>query len=111
MHELFLVHQAAIFAFFDPPGGCALLWPESSSSVSGLTSSSFARSCLAAAPQHSIGINLTVQCPKSMVGRVIGKGGETIKGLQRKYHTSIQVGSQVRITNRGGGPGWTGQWW
>lgn len=33
-----------------------------------------------------------------MVGRVIGKGGETIKGLQRKYHTSIQVGSQVRIT-------------
>jgi hypothetical protein len=31
-----------------------------------------------------------------MVGRVIGKGGETIKGLQRKYHTSIQVGSQVR---------------
>jgi ribosomal protein S3 len=33
-----------------------------------------------------------------MVGRVIGKGGETIKNLQRKYHTSIQVGSQVRIT-------------
>lgn len=48
--------------------------------------------------QHSIGINVTVQCPKSMVGRVIGKGGETIKGLQRKYHTSIQVGSQVRMT-------------
>jgi predicted RNA-binding protein YlqC (UPF0109 family) len=51
-------------------------------------------------PQHSIGINVTVQCPKSMVGRVIGKGGETIKGLQRKYHTSIQVGSQVRMTTQ-----------
>lgn len=58
-----------------------------------------AASCL----QHSIGINLTVQCPKSMVGRVIGKGGETIKNLQRKYHTSIQVGSQVRITTLGPG--------
>lgn len=44
--------------------------------------------------KHSIGINVTVQCPKSMVGRVIGKGGETIKGLQRKYHTSIQVEQQ-----------------
>jgi hypothetical protein len=54
-------------------------------------------------PQHSIGINMTVSCPKSMVGRVIGKGGETIKGLQRKYHTSIQVGSQVR--NQGLGKG------
>lgn len=53
-------------------------------------------------PQHSIGINVTVQCPKSMVGRVIGKGGETIKGLQRKYHTSIQVGSQVRMTRTRG---------
>jgi predicted RNA-binding protein YlqC (UPF0109 family) len=58
-----------------------------------------AASCL----QHSIGINLTVQCPKSMVGRVIGKGGETIKNLQRKYHTSIQVGSQVRMTTLGPG--------
>lgn len=45
---------------------------------------------------------MTVQCPKSMVGRVIGKGGETIKGLQRKYHTSIQVGSQVRMTKTRG---------
>lgn len=53
--------------------------------------------------QHSVGVNLTVSCPKTMVGRVIGKGGDTIKGLQRKYHTSIQVGSQVRITNRGWG--------
>jgi far upstream element-binding protein len=44
--------------------------------------------------KHSVGVNLTVSCPKTMVGRVIGKGGDTIKGLQRKYHTSIQVEQQ-----------------
>lgn len=59
--------------------------------------------------QHSIGVNLTVSCPKSMVGRVIGKGGDTIKGLQRKYHTSIQVGSQVRMTNWALGTGRAGR--
>jgi predicted PilT family ATPase len=56
--------------------------------------------------QHSVGVNLTVSCPKTMVGRVIGKGGDTIKGLQRKYHTSIQVGSQVRTTKRAS---WAGE--
>lgn len=33
-----------------------------------------------------------VECPKSMVGRVIGKGGETIKSLQQYTGAMIQVG-------------------
>ncbi len=37
--------------------------------------------------QHSA----VVECPKSMVGRVIGKGGETIKALQQYTGATIQV--------------------
>lgn len=37
--------------------------------------------------QHST----VVECPKSMVGRVIGKGGETIKALQQYTGAIIQV--------------------
>lgn len=43
-----------------------------------------------------------VECPKSMVGRVIGKGGETIKALQQYTGAMIQV-------RRGGGRG--GSWY
>lgn len=32
-----------------------------------------------------------MDCPKSMVGRIIGRGGETIKDLQRRFGTSIQI--------------------
>lgn len=32
-----------------------------------------------------------VECPKSMVGRVIGKGGETIKSLQQYTGAMIQI--------------------
>lgn len=32
-----------------------------------------------------------VECPKSMVGRVIGKGGETIKALQQYTKAMIQI--------------------
>lgn len=32
-----------------------------------------------------------VECPKTMVGRVIGKGGETIKSLQQYTGAMIQV--------------------
>lgn len=32
--------------------------------------------------QFGAGISRVVECPKGMVGRVIGKGGETIKALQ-----------------------------
>ena len=35
-----------------------------------------------------------VECPKSMVGRVIGKGGETIKSLQQYTGAMIQVRAQ-----------------
>jgi predicted RNA-binding protein YlqC (UPF0109 family) len=34
---------------------------------------------------------LTIPCPKSMVGRVIGKGGETIKALQHYSGAMIQI--------------------
>lgn len=49
-------------------------------------------------------MTLTVQCPKGIVGRIIGKGGETIKGLQRKYHVSIQIdqgGDPMNVTITG----------
>lgn len=36
-----------------------------------------------------------VECPKSMVGRVIGKGGETIKSLQQYTGAMIQVRCRV----------------
>lgn len=32
-----------------------------------------------------------VACPRNMVGRVIGKGGETIKALQQYTHAVIQI--------------------
>ena len=34
---------------------------------------------------------MTVACPRSMVGRVIGKGGETIKALQQYTGAMIQI--------------------
>lgn len=54
--------------------------------------------------QHGMGATVTVQCPKPIVGRIIGKGGETIKGLQRKYHVSIQIdqgGDPMSVTITG----------
>ena len=35
--------------------------------------------------------SLSIMCPKSMVGRVIGKGGETIKALQQDTGAMIQI--------------------
>lgn len=32
-----------------------------------------------------------LECPKGMVGRVIGKGGETIKALQKQFSCNIQI--------------------
>ena len=32
-----------------------------------------------------------IDCPKDMVGRVIGRGGETIKGLQHHSGARIQI--------------------
>jgi predicted RNA-binding protein YlqC (UPF0109 family) len=43
-------------------------------------------STAAAAKQTAV-----VECPKSMVGRVIGKGGETIKSLQQYTGAMIQI--------------------
>jgi far upstream element-binding protein len=38
-----------------------------------------------------VGITKILDCPKPMVGRVIGKGGETIKTLQKQFGASIQI--------------------
>lgn len=38
-----------------------------------------------------MGATRTLECPKAVVGRVIGKGGETIKSLQKQYGASIQI--------------------
>jgi hypothetical protein len=40
----------------------------------------------------------TVDCPKSMVGRVIGKNGETIKALQTYTGALIQIDQTVEPT-------------
>lgn len=40
----------------------------------------------------------TVECPKSMVGRVIGKNGETIKALQSYTGALIQIDQTVEPT-------------
>ena len=41
------------------------------------------------------GMSATVDCSKSLVGRVIGRGGETINDLQTKSGTRIQIDQQV----------------
>lgn len=41
--------------------------------------------------QHGGGISRALHCPKQMVGRVIGKGGETIKALQNASGARIQI--------------------
>ena len=41
--------------------------------------------------QHGVGSKEVLECAKTMVGRIIGKGGETIKELQKRFSTSIQI--------------------
>jgi polyribonucleotide nucleotidyltransferase len=45
--------------------------------------------------QYGAGITSSLDCPKQMVGRVIGKGGETIKGLQKQFGVNIQIDQAV----------------
>ncbi|KAL1498781.1 hypothetical protein AB1Y20_014088 [Prymnesium parvum] len=46
-------------------------------------------------PTAREGMSATVDCAKSLVGRVIGRGGETINDLQNKSGTRIQIDQQV----------------
>lgn len=41
--------------------------------------------------QFGAGVTQSLSCPKSIVGRVIGRGGETIKMLQRQHQVNIQI--------------------
>ncbi|EFJ40988.1 subunit of circadian RNA-binding protein [Volvox carteri f. nagariensis] len=41
--------------------------------------------------RFGVGSTEVVECPKAMVGRIIGKGGETIKDLQKRFNVSIQI--------------------
>jgi KH domain len=41
--------------------------------------------------QYGAGVTKSMDCPRSMVGRVIGKGGETIKALQKQFQANIQI--------------------
>ena len=43
------------------------------------------------ATANALQSTMTVNCPRSMVGRVIGKGGETIKALQQYTGAMIQI--------------------
>lgn len=40
---------------------------------------------------HDPSLTAVLECPKKMVGRVIGKGGETIKALQQYTGAVIQI--------------------
>ena len=39
--------------------------------------------------------NVTVECPKACIGRVIGRGGETISRIQRTSNARVQVDQNV----------------
>ncbi|KXZ45354.1 hypothetical protein GPECTOR_55g260 [Gonium pectorale] len=41
--------------------------------------------------RFGVGSTEVLECPKAMVGRIIGKGGETIKDLQKRFSASIQI--------------------
>ena len=41
--------------------------------------------------QYGAGVSKVIDCPKSIVGRVIGKGGETIKMMQKNFGANIQI--------------------
>ena len=45
--------------------------------------------------QYGAGITKEIICPKNMVGRVIGKGGETIKALQKNFGCNIQIDQTI----------------
>mmetsp|Transcript_40660 Transcript_40660/g.68079 ORF Transcript_40660/g.68079 Transcript_40660/m.68079 type:complete len:445 (-) Transcript_40660:543-1877(-) len=50
------------------------------------------------------GPGISMDCPKEMVGRVIGRGGETIKGLQQHSGAKIQIdqtGNPCKVTMAG----------
>lgn len=50
------------------------------------------------------GPGVSMDCPKEMVGRVIGRGGETIKGLQQHSGAKIQIdqtGNPCKVTMAG----------
>lgn len=41
--------------------------------------------------KYGLGKTIRLQCPRSAVGRIIGRSGETVKMLQRKYNASVQI--------------------
>lgn len=54
--------------------------------------------------QYGAGISNSMDCPKGIVGRVIGKGGETIKALQKNFGCNIQIDQTMdpmKITIKG----------
>ena len=59
--------------------------------------------------QFAAGVKCEVAVPRAMVGRVIGRGGDTVKLLQRAYGVNIQI-DQVRgggsVVVVGGREGW-----
>ena len=54
---------------------------------------------------HSAGTASVVPCPPGMVGRLIGRGGETVKALQRAFGVNIQIDQGSGSGGGGGGGG------
>eukprot|EP00803_Ostreobium_quekettii_P001478 evm.model.scf_100EXC.9 EVM.evm.TU.scf_100EXC.9 scf_100EXC:61527-62924(+) len=45
--------------------------------------------------KYGVGMTKVLDCPRAMVGHVIGKGGETIKALQRDTGAAVQLDQNV----------------
>ena len=41
--------------------------------------------------EHGIGKNLVLTAPKMLIGRIIGRGGETIKAIQKASGATVQI--------------------
>lgn len=71
-----------------PPGNPAAMDPAQLEQLMQLLGHKPAAAPAAMGPPKQTAV---VECPKSMVGRVIGKGGETIKSLQQYTGAMIQI--------------------
>lgn len=57
---------------------------------------------MAGGPSDGPEVTEVIECPKELVGKVIGKMGATIKDLQLRSNTRIQVRCAVGLCVGGG---------
>ena len=90
LHQILLQASASVpQEHFDSMDASPLILPQQVDGLlgTGVLDPFSGQACGASALQST----QTIPCPKSMVGRVIGKGGETIKALQQFTGAMIQI--------------------